>query len=569
MLYGGGLLGRLPLALVHCLASQLQGTQPNELATLPEPSHACGCHLDYEPSQDHEPGQTYAGTAMSLATRDPLFRAALAVAQQDRPELTPNCLRCHTPRGWLAGRAIPGDGSALLEEDLQGVTCDVCHRMVPAPDGPLIGGGQITLSQSASKQGPRSVTPGAHGTQVSDFIATSEACGACHSLFNPLERHHDPDGNEYGFAFYEQRTYEEWRDSDFRGRQSCADCHLKRVEAYSCSERVNLYPDMRQHAIVGGNTWITRAVAVIEPQLMLQDDVDRMRRWLAESMASAARLEITGAGPGLAEAEQGGALEVGVRFTNLTGHKLPTGYPEGRRIYLEVTLQLEGRAPEIISGVWDRATGNVIPDSQLRTYEAGHGIVGSGRSFHLALANQSVYDTRIPPENFRPQHGDMVPIGRDYGAAAPYRHWDEHRYSIPIPADVPLAATGTVTIRAMRQALTGQYFDFLMNELPEGTAPRENLRRAYNALGKVPPDVMTTVSLPLVVVPRRAPPDAGVPDSAPVVAPDASAPPAHASGAAGGGCACAARRDPAAGAGLLLAGLLLAAASRRRRLPGD
>ena len=48
-----------------------------------------------------------------------MFRAALAVANQDIEGVGEYCLRCHTPRAWLEGRSTPTDGSALNQEDIQ------------------------------------------------------------------------------------------------------------------------------------------------------------------------------------------------------------------------------------------------------------------------------------------------------------------------------------------------------------------------------------------------------------------------------------------------------------------
>ena len=51
----------------------------------------------------------------------------------------------------LAGRSQPGDGSSL--EARQGVTCDVCHRMVEPDDGPThIGDGQYTISDHQTNE---------------------------------------------------------------------------------------------------------------------------------------------------------------------------------------------------------------------------------------------------------------------------------------------------------------------------------------------------------------------------------------------------------------------------------
>ncbi len=59
---------------------------------------------------------------------------------------------------------------------------------------------------------------------------------------------------------------------------------------------------------------------------------------------------------------------------NLSGHKLPTGYPEGRRMWLQVLVR-DGSGEAIwSSGGWDPATGALALDPQLKVYEVKPGI---------------------------------------------------------------------------------------------------------------------------------------------------------------------------------------------------
>jgi len=524
-------LSVLPLYIALLLPAQteipLEGTQPGDLAAPPESSGRCGCHMSFEADQITEPGQSYKATMMALSARDPLFRAALAIAHEDEPRLTPTCLRCHAPAGWLAGRSEPGDGSSLIDEDLDGVTCDVCHRMTEPPGGAHIGDGQYTIAPSTSKRGVRGNRPTTgHDIVRDDFISSSELCGTCHSLFNPIEDAHDADGNNLGFNYFEQRTYEEWRDSAYPGRnQGCIDCHMKRVEGYACREFANRYDDLAHHGMVGGNSFVPQALAYLDPSLDIDEEVEAVRGWVVEQLAKAAELEVRSPAS-RPEVQSGDALDVTVRFTNKSGHKLPTGYPEGRRVFLEVTLELEGRAAEIISGRWDPMTGDIVDDAQLRTYETKHGRVGEGRTQHLALANQVLEDTRLPPEGFVPGAADMVPVGRDYGSP-PYRHWDEHTYSVPMPDGIVDTTTGTVTVRAFHQVTSGAYVRFLLDTLGRSHPDASRLRRAWVALGRAPPEPMVAVHLPITVIERMDPPDAGFPDLgvAPIVDAGVAPPP--------------------------------------------
>ena len=489
----------------------LPGTQPNELSLPTEPSSSCSCHDSFTADAFSEPGQSYRATIMALSGRDPLFRAAFEVARKDRPALTDLCLRCHTPSAWLQGRS-EGDLDELTPEDLQGVTCDVCHRMV-ATDPPLVGSGQITLSQSTSKRSRRGNPPfSGHGVTQDDYTASSQMCATCHSLFNPAEQAHDSAGRDLGFVYYEQRTFEEWRDSDFAARgQGCIGCHMK-VTRGAAVLGGEVYDDLPVHNFVGGNDFGPRAVRVVNPQLNIALELGQLSRWVEENLAAAAELTVRSAP---ADVTSGAPFDLEVRLTNKTGHKLPTGYPEGRRVYLEVSIDLEGRAPSVLSGAWDPSTGTLVPDPQLRTYETAHGRVENGRSERvrsLLLMNQIISDTRIPPEGFRPQHPDMIPAGRDYGAMPPYRHYDDHRYTFTGP-DVAISTPGILKIRAMHQTTDGEVVNFLVNAAA-GTEAATQLANAWEQLGRAPPKEMVAVSVPIVVHPQQmVATDAGIVDT--------------------------------------------------------
>src|SRR5690606_12096841 len=96
---------------------------------------------------DFMPHNSWGGSMMAHAARDPLFWAALDVANADMPGVGDYCLRCHSPTGWLGGRVsktaegglIDGaDGCQLTgnhtsfeskSNDYAGLTCHFCHRL--------------------------------------------------------------------------------------------------------------------------------------------------------------------------------------------------------------------------------------------------------------------------------------------------------------------------------------------------------------------------------------------------------------------------------------------------------
>lgn len=210
------------------------GSQPGQAS--PSTSRCENCHGNsYDPAV--EPGFNWRGSMMSHATRDPVFWATLAVAEQDfmpnltvwnnlNPGVAPGtnppggvgdlCLRCHTPEGWMNGRSTPTDGSALSpSSDFNGVSCDTCHRMMdpatpearrlltPSHENYWInaqgaleafyGSGQYVLDPGGDKRGPYDdATSASHGPIPSLFHRSGEFCGTCHDVSNPAVGHLAP-----------------------------------------------------------------------------------------------------------------------------------------------------------------------------------------------------------------------------------------------------------------------------------------------------------------------------------------------------------------------------------------
>ena len=81
----------------------------------------------------------------------------------------------------------------------------------------------------------------------------------------------------------------------------------------------------------------------------------------------------------LAVADAGGQLKVTV--TNECGHKLPTGYPEGRRVWLNVKFYDDAMNLLGESGAYDPATGVLTRDAAAKIYE-----VHPGLETNLAIA---------------------------------------------------------------------------------------------------------------------------------------------------------------------------------------
>jgi hypothetical protein len=97
---------------------------------------------------------------------------------------------------------------------------------------------------------------------------------------------------------------------------------------------------VREHAFVGGNAHLIDmlkqnavALGVTATQQALQRIADATRAQLAHSTARISVLDV---------ARRGDRLEFDVRVENLTGHKLPSGYPS-RRVWLDVEVRSAGK----------------------------------------------------------------------------------------------------------------------------------------------------------------------------------------------------------------------------------
>ena len=155
-----------------------------------------------------------------------------------------------------------------------------------------------------------------------------------------------------------------------------------------------------RHSFLGGNTFIP---AVLPQHPAFGDEVDA--DLLAETVVKNTDMLRKAA---TVSAELSGGNLV-VRVTNETGHKLPTGYPEGRRMWLHVRAYDAQRQVIFESGRYVFETATLEDDPSLHVWETVMGMSADvalaagltpGPSFHLSLNNVREFDNRIPPRGF-------------------------------------------------------------------------------------------------------------------------------------------------------------------------
>jgi hypothetical protein len=518
----------LPLALLagaalfytegaaHAGIGDLKGTKPGEL-NFPQFADADTCSSCHGGGVNKDktflPFDTWAGTMMGNAARDPVFFAALTIANQDKPGVGTYCLRCHSPIGFVREHATPPDGSAFDNVDRQGVGCDTCHRAIqsPAPNNPyLLSDAQLVYVESPAKHGPyENEDSPAHADSVQDTgLSDSRFCGQCHQVTNPDVLLKDAAGKDTSFEFPLDTTYEEWASSDYgkadnAAFQSCIDCHMPKKLGQHPVTKIpdgTLRTDPRIHTIVGGNHWGIQAVMAANPKRVeeYKSAFDLALQGTLDNLAKAVKVTVMDAPT---SGTPGGPLQVTVRVENLTGHKFPTGYAESRRAWIGVSLVDAQKQERALLGGYDPATGAIQATPATRVYRAQHGKWDGQKGLpeeHLALHDMVISDTRIPPRGFIASETTSPSGEIDFSDGKDgYKSFDEATFTLTAPADA--ADDLTLSVRVYYQSMTHEHIEFL--KTANTTDSRgEELEKIFKATGEGAPLLIasaeSTVSFP-------------------------------------------------------------------------
>ena len=510
----------------------LPGTQPGDIVNHPlrGPDFCRTCHSDFVLPETIEPWNTWAGSMMANSSRDPMFWAAVDIANQDSPGSGEFCIRCHVPRAWLEGRSAAPDGSLLEGSpgvpggDFEGIECQFCHRLYEGPTGtPYLQNAQFWVDDPAPPaeppmRGPFPDAEAPHEWTFSSYHRSSELCAVCHNVRNPLVNLLDESGQDTGLLFPEQTTYDEWAQSRFPADGvECQTCHMPPVPGWACTDFHPFRPELPKHELAGANAWMSTVLkGLYGASLGREDRYDAAVNLALDQLqnhAATVRVEAP------SRLDGGGDVTVRVRVTNLTGHKLPTGYPEGRRMWLHVTVEDAFRQVLLESGRYDFGTATLLDDPDLRVYKTKHGIHGQGESFHLVLNDRVLKDTRIPPEGFTPTT-DTMPVGIAFTVQpdGTLAHWDLAPYPVSIPDGTPSPVT--VTAALYYQTTSREYVEFLRDENVSGADPHdpdpnapsrgEKMYGHWDTYDRCPPILMGTATRRIVLdrplpVPELAP----------------------------------------------------------------
>jgi len=289
---------------------------------------------------------------------------------------------------------------------------------------------------------------------------------------------------------------------------SCQTCHMRAVTGQGCNKNPAVRTDLPLHDMTGGNTWA--------PDAILYQDAQNTLRLGGGLLAGQVDAINAGKARSLQNLQAAAALSVSgntLKVVNLTGHKLITGYPEGRRMWLNMKwydagnslLREDGKygdlavstpgAPSVVRTLldlggantriyeahhamtqeWaaqllslgyaasmplahDRVTGNVtLTLGQLGAQSPGT----AAETFHFVLNNTVTKDTRIPPYGMtydaaRSRNTLPIPASQygDPGPGGTYQYYDLVSLNPPAGAD-------HATITLLYQSTSWEYVQFL------------------------------------------------------------------------------------------------------------
>lgn len=288
---------------------------------------------------------------------------------------------------------------------------------------------------------------------------------------------------------------------------SCQTCHMRAVTGAGANKSgLPIRPDLPLHDFMGGNYWAADMTLYQNTQGTLRLGGDLDDNQIAAITAGKERAKQQ-----LRQAASLTVTEGVVKITNLTGHKLMTGFYEGRRMWLNIKwydaagtlLREDGKYGDLaVNSGGKTATVRTILDldgANTKIYEAHLGmtqewanqllslgyspalplsfdrITGavdytlgdlaaqapgtSHKTFHFVLNNTVVTDNRLLPYGFNyetARQRNVLPAPADQyrNADGSYRHYDELALNPP-------AGAAHAEIKLLYQPTTWEYIQFL------------------------------------------------------------------------------------------------------------
>ena len=312
--------------------------------------------------------------------------------------------------------------------------------------------GQYFVDPGNAKRGPFWDAAAKHQMYYSRYHKSKRFCSACHDVSNSILASlvlgaDAPESQAAATYFHVERTTSEFLLSLYGtgGAETnlpivpwaatCQDCHMRDVTGKGCNKAgTPTRTDLPLHDLTGGNQWMLLILATADPAGPVYDGYNH--NILSGLKYEGAQIDVSGIegyGEALLDGRERATQQlqmaanlsvveenpdsVSIRVTNNAGHKLISGFPEGRRMFLNVkfydtedvligevnpyeplvTTQDANGNEVYVSG------GNLIKTHETLVWEtemSSVGLTGENKTFHFALATDRYKDNRIPPKGF-------------------------------------------------------------------------------------------------------------------------------------------------------------------------
>jgi hypothetical protein len=448
---------------------------------------ACHNGLTTPAGEDVSIGVSWRASMMAHSSRDPYWQGAVRREAMDHPtraaEIEDECSICHMPMTTYPERAagrlgkvfahlpIGGRGSNPLAAD--GVSCTVCHQITnerlgspesftggyvlnvasPAGSPPMFGPFRVDDGRALVMRSATGLTP-----TESMHIGRSELCATCHTLFTTAL---DAEGRAVG-RLPEQVPFLEWQHSAYRTERSCQDCHMPPVAEPTPIASVLGEPreGLSRHTFLGGNAFMLRMLNRYRGELGVTAPPHELE---AAASATERQLRTDSATVRIADARRSGSRATfTVVVENLTGHKLPTGYPS-RRAWLHVSARdgsgrvlfesgavaptgaIAGNANDDDATRYEPHYDEISSAEQVQIYESVMVDVSGRPTTGLLRGVRYAKDNRLLPRGFEKSTAPAdVAVQGTAGADADFQAGgDRVRYTIDVSK-----AQGPVTLQA-------------------------------------------------------------------------------------------------------------------------
>ncbi|GBC61168.1 hypothetical protein DENIS_2128 [Desulfonema ishimotonii] len=411
------------------------------------------------------------------------------------------------------------------------------------------GSGQYFASPNGQKRASFADANARHRIFYSRYHKSRFFCATCHDVSNPVLANLGQDGTQplttetnsaYSY-FHVERTFSEFMLSaygqqggaatnpefqnqgapDITHAAKCQDCHMRDMTGQAARMRIAVvrpgqsveHPDSGQplHDLTGGNAWVSWVLASTIPGSPNYDpfneaELNKGPEILTLDLTQGEGIDPAALLAGVDRARQQlllaatiknltyhpGTGNVSFQVQNNSAHKLISGFPEGRRMFVNIRayagdiliyeVNPYDTSAQTLKGLgYSYESGGLLNDNPVITdpetelyadelvYEMkpGSNLTGEAKSFHFALADGRYKDNRIPPKGFDISNAAArlaSPVLKGVEENS-YFSADEYLYGCDeVSMDIAPAAD-YVEVSLFYQITSREYIEFLRDEI--------------------------------------------------------------------------------------------------------